>query len=89
MRNQIIPYDQYLKALAKQLRNSSTLGEILLWKCLRHRKVKGYKFMRQKPLLHYIVNFYCPELKLAIEVDGGVHEDIDIYDNKRQKELES
>ncbi len=70
------------------MRNSSTLSEILLWKCIQKKKVKGYVFLRQKSLLNYIVDFYCPELNLAIEIDGSVHEYSELEDEKRQKELE-
>lgn len=45
-------------------------------------------FLRQKPLLNYIVDFYCPKLNLAIEVDGSVHEYSELEDKERQKELE-
>ena len=68
-----IPYNPNLKKLAKEMRNISTLSEILLWKCIQKKKVKGYTFLRQKPLLNYIVDFYCHELKLIIELDGWVH----------------
>lgn len=83
-----IPYNPNLKKLAKEMRNSSTLSEVLLWKCIQKKKVKGYTFLRQKPLLNYIVDFYCPELNLAIEIDGSVHEYTELEDQKRQKELE-
>lgn len=70
------------------MRNNSTLSEVLLWKCIQRKKVKGYTFLRQKPLLNYIVDFYCPQLNLAIEVDGSVHEYAELEDQKRQMELE-
>lgn len=50
-----------------------TLAEIILWSRLRSRKINGYKFRRQQPVFDYIVDFYCPDLKLIIEVDGPVH----------------
>jgi len=83
-----IPYNPNLKKLAKEMRNNSTLSEVLLWKCIQKKKVKGYIFLRQKPLLNYIVDFYCPELNLAIEVDGSIHEYAELEDQKRQNELE-
>lgn len=70
------------------MRNNSTLSEVLLWKCIQKKKVNGYTFLRQKPLLNYIVDFYCPELNVAIEIDGSVHEYAEAKDQKRQKELE-
>ena len=84
----LIPYNPKLKKLAKDMRNNSTLSEVLLWKCIQKKKVKGYAFLRQKPLLDYIVDFYSPELNLAIEVDGSVHEYAELEDQKRQNELE-
>lgn len=86
----IIPYNPKLKELAKHLRNNSTYGEIKLWKYLRKRKLLGYKFMRQKPIRYYIVDFYCPELLLAIEIDGNIHQGEQLVkDAKRQRYLEN
>ena len=58
---------------ARALRSSMTLAEILLWSELRSKKVEGYKFRRQQPILDYITDFYCHDLNLIIEVDGEVH----------------
>ena len=88
MANKIIPYNPKLKALARQLRKHSTLSEVLLWQRIK-QKGYGVQFHRQVPLLEYIVDFYCHELKLAIEIDGESHNFKDAYDVKRQKELES
>jgi len=88
MANKIIPYNPKLKALARQLRKNSTLSEVLLWQRIK-QKGYGIQFHRQVPLLEYIVDFYCHELKLAIEIDGDSHNFKDGYDVKRQKELES
>ncbi len=68
-----IYYNPKLKELARQLRNQSTRTEIKLWKCLKGKKFYGYDFHRQKPIDNYIVDFFCPELKLAIELDGYTH----------------
>jgi len=87
MANKIIPYNPKLKALARQLRKNSTLSEVLLWQKIK-QKGYGVQFHRQVPLLEYIVDFYCHELKLAIEIDGESHNFKDDYDIKRQKELE-
>jgi very-short-patch-repair endonuclease len=86
-----LPYDKNLKEFSRKLRNDSTLSEILLWKELRAGKMMGYKFNRQKPLLNYIVDFYCKPLNLVIEVDGVTHtyELSDKNDLKRQTELEN
>jgi very-short-patch-repair endonuclease len=91
MRNKIIPYEPHLKELARQLRNKSTCAEVLLWKQLSGKKMYGYDFHRQKPLLKYIVDFFSPQLMLVIEIDGITHLDEEALnrDNKRQKELEA
>jgi len=89
MRRKLIPYNPKLKDLAKQLRNDSTLGEVLLWKELNNKQMYGYDFHRQKPLLNYIVDFYCYELNLVIEIDGHSHNHEEKYelDLLREEEL--
>ena len=87
MRNKIIPYNPKLKEYARQLRNNSTLSEVLLWQNIKN-KALGVQFHRQVPLLEYIVDFYCHELQLAIEIDGDSHLYKYEYDCKRQGELE-
>lgn len=89
MRRRIIPYDHKLTARARELRNNSTLSEILLWGRLKGKQVRGYDFHRQKPIDNYIVDFYCPDLLLAIEVDGVSHFGKELYDDYRQRKLES
>ena len=66
-----------------------TRAEIILWSRLRSKKVNGYKFRRQQPLFEYVVDFYCHELKLIIEVDGEIHylSDKSETDVKRDKLL--
>ena len=89
MRRNIIPYNSNLKPLAKKLRNDSTLGEGLLWNELKNKQFYGYDFHRQKPLLNYIVDLYCYELELVIEIDGLYHnwEEQDNRDDLRDNEL--
>jgi len=89
MRRNIIPYNSNLKPLAKKLRNDSTLGEVLLWNELKNKQFYGYDFHRQKPLLNYIVDLYCYELELVIEIDGLYHnwEEQDNRDDLRDNEL--
>ena len=86
-----LPYNMNLKEFSRQLRNHSTLGEILLWKKLRAGSVMRYSFNRQKPLNNYIVDFYCKPLNLVIEIDGGYHNGPiqQIKDKERQEILES
>ncbi|MCR9250560.1 MAG: endonuclease domain-containing protein [bacterium] len=91
MKRKIIPYNPKLKEYARELRNNSTLSEVLLWNHLKGKQMKGFDFHRQKPIDNYIVDFYCSELFLAIEVDGGSHNHADavVKDRIRQKRLES
>jgi very-short-patch-repair endonuclease len=69
-----VTYNPYLKEKARELRNNSTLGEIILWKKLKGKQCYGFDFHRQKPILNYIVDFYCFKLKLIIEIDGYSHQ---------------
>ena len=66
-----------------------TKAEIILWSRLRSKQVDGYKFRRQQPIFDYVVDFYCDELKLIIEVDGEIHlyNRNAEYDIKRDKVL--
>ncbi len=82
-----ITYNPYLKEKARELRNNSTLGEILLWKKLKGKQCYGFDFHRQKPILNYIVDFYCFKLKLIIEIDGYSHNFKYEEDKHRDKEL--
>lgn len=76
-------YDFYFGALAEtkaraaELRKNMTVAEKVLWQQLRNRKVEGLKFRRQHPVDIFILDFYCHEFKLAIEVDGGIHNQMD------------
>ena len=58
---------------ARHPRKGATQHERLLWRRLRNRQVQGWKFRRQHPVDRYIIGFYCPEARLAIELDGGGH----------------
>jgi very-short-patch-repair endonuclease len=84
-----IYYNPKLKAKSRELRNNSTLAEVLLWNQLKARKMRGYQFMRQKPIDNYIVDFFCSKLKLMIEIDGESHTTKQEYDLKRRQELEA
>ncbi|MEQ9404496.1 MAG: DUF559 domain-containing protein [Cyclobacteriaceae bacterium] len=87
MKNPIIPYRKDLKEKARALRKDSTLSEVLLWQEIRKKQL-GVQFHRQVPLLDFIVDFYCHELKLAIEVNGDTHECKVSYDSLRLKRLQ-
>ena len=84
----IIPYNPALKEKARELRNNSTRTEILLWTFLKGKQLRGYDFHRQKPIDEYIVDFFCNELMLAVEIDGVSHIGKELYDTKRQNRLE-
>ncbi|MBP9739180.1 MAG: endonuclease domain-containing protein [Chitinophagaceae bacterium] len=75
MKRKIIPYNPSLKNLAKQLRKQMTFSEVKLWMLLNNFQMMGYDFDRQRPILNYIVDFYCKDLQLVIEVDGITHMD--------------
>ena len=84
-----LPYNPKLKDRANEMRTNSTKGEIKFWCELLRKRQSGYQFYRQKILHHYIVDFYCPKLKLVIEIDGTSHDDKQDYDKHRDKILES
>ena len=88
-RNRIIPYNPKLKNLARELRKNMTFGEVLLWQEIRNRRL-GYQFHRQVPIDAFIVDFYCHELQLAIEIDGSSHNhpEMSKIDIRRQQKLE-
>ena len=85
--NKLIPYNPKLKNLARKLRNNSTLAEILLWQNIKGKSY-GYEFHRQVPINEFIIDFYCHELRLAIEIDGNTHDYNYKKDEERQRILE-
>jgi len=85
-RRKIIPYNPKLKKYAKELRNNSTEAEIYLWLKLKGKQLYGYDFHRQKPIDNYILDFFCHELMLGIEVDGYSHDLVEIYNKDLVKE---
>lgn len=74
---------------ARDLRKNQTDAERMLWAHLRDRRLKGKKFRRQQPVGRFFLDFYCPEARLAIELDGGQHDTPEqkAYDQSRTKEL--
>ena len=69
----MLPYNENLKQLSRQLRENMTDAERRLWANIRRKQLKGCQFYRQKPIGDYIVDFFCPRAKLVIEVDGSQH----------------
>jgi len=85
-----IPYDKNLTEKARTNRKNSTPAEKRMWyDLLGNKSFQGLKFTRQKPLDRYIVDFYCSELMLVIEIDGDTHSEQEEYDIERTKRLES
>lgn len=80
-----------LKDRRQELRNKPTEAEARLWKVIQHSKLEGRKFRRQHSVSYYILDFYCPEERLAIEIDGYSHDrkDAKEYDVGRTEFLES
>jgi very-short-patch-repair endonuclease len=74
---------------ARRLRRHQTDAERLLWFRLRDRRLAGWKFKRQVPIDRFIVNFFCPEAKLILVLDGGQHEGESARDANRAAILES
>jgi very-short-patch-repair endonuclease len=69
----VLPYNKGLKQIARRLRHNLTEAETHLWLRLRKRQLKGCQIYRQRIICNYIVDFYCPDAKLVIEIDGGQH----------------
>jgi very-short-patch-repair endonuclease len=80
---------QRLKPVARQMRHESTDAERCLWVHLRGKQLKGFKFRRQHAFERFIIDFYCAEAKLVIEVDGPTHDYSQQEDAIRQEFIES
>ncbi len=80
-------YNWELTALAKEHRKNQTKAEGLFWSACKNKQILGYKFKREKIFLHFILDFYCAELKLWIEIDGWYHNETWEYDEDRSKIL--
>jgi very-short-patch-repair endonuclease len=77
------------KELARELRQDMTLEEKILWHYLRGRNLAGFKFRRQQVIDGFIVDFYCHEAGLILEIDGGIHEKQKGYDVARDRIIAS
>ena len=83
-----IPYNKTLTQKARENRKNPTSAEKKLWyEVLGNKRLDNLKFTRQKPLDEYIVDFYCAELMIAIEIDGDTHADQEQYDKRRTENL--
>ena len=83
-----LPYNPQLRELARELRKSGNLCEVLLWQQLHKKKFKQYDFDRQKIIGNYIVDFFCADCNVVIEIDGISHDYKIEYDNERNRYLE-
>lgn len=85
--------DIQIKQVCRNLRINSTPAEKLFWETVRNRQIKGYKFNRQYPIVFeidnnrrfFVADFYCHQLQVVIEIDGGIHETQKDYDELRTK----
>lgn len=81
----------HLQPQRKQLRENATPAEVMLWKALQRKQLAGRKFRRQHSIGNYIVDFYCPEEQLVVELDGAGHFTVlgQEYDQERDEYFES
>ncbi len=82
---------KHLKVYRKELRNNPTKSESMLWKAIQRKQLNGRKFRRQHSLGNFIVDFYCPQERLIVELDGEVHNNFvnESYDDKRTEGLKA
>ena len=73
------------KSTSRHLRKVATPAETILWEEIRNRKLGGLKFRRQYPVLGFILDFYCAEKSLGIELDGSIHDTQKEYDKLREE----
>lgn len=88
----MLRYDRHLKEYSRRLRKEMTDAEkLLLWSKIRGKQLRGFQVYRQKPIGRFVVDFYCPEVNLVIELDGRQHysEDMRTRDGLRDRYLES
>jgi very-short-patch-repair endonuclease len=84
----------YNKASEKEkrrlLRKNMSKAEVIMWSRLKQKQILGYKFRRQYSAGSYVIDFFCPELKLVIEIDGTIHFKgrAEYYDRNRQESIE-
>ncbi len=83
-----LPYNPKLKERARELRKSGNLSEVLFWQQIRNGQFRGLDFDRQKIIGHYIVDFFCSNAMVVIEIDGSSHDDKQEYDRERDLFLE-
>ena len=93
----MVSVKQIALVVSRDLRKNQTTAEIVFWEKVKDKKFLGYKFLRQHPLFYeyydkkkfFIADFYCRDLKLVVEIDGGIHEQQADYDKIRTEILET
>ena len=83
-----LPINLKLRKKARELRKAGNMSEVLMWLQLHNRKFKGFDFDRQKIIGNYIVDFYCIDCRVVIEIDGSSHNEKTVYDSERDIYLE-
>ncbi len=76
-------------SFAKHLRRNMTKAEKVFWEAVRHNRFMGYQFRRQQVIHGFIADFYCNDLNLIVEIDGGIHETQKDYDRLREEILKT
>jgi very-short-patch-repair endonuclease len=84
-----LPYNSSLKERARELRKAGNLSEVLFWNKVKNKQFKGYDFDRQKIVGNYIVDFFCTNCNVVIEIDGSSHDNKQEYDAARDAFLQS
>lgn len=84
-----LPYNPKLKERARELRKAGNLSEVLFWNQVKNKQFKGLDFDRQKVIGNYIVDFYCANCNVVVEIDGSSHDNKQEYDAARDAFLES
>ena len=82
-----MPTHEEIISRARELRGNMTIAELKLWAEIRAKQLNGVKFRRQHPIPPYIVDFYAPQFKLVVEVDGDTHDEKEKYDARRDDYL--
>ena len=80
---------KYVTLLARDMRKNMTLSEKILWQKLKNKQIGGFRFRRQHPIYRYVLDFYCFEKMLAIEIDGNAHIGKEEYDEYRDDFLKT
>ena len=84
-----LPYNPLLRDRARELRKAGNLSEVLLWQKLSNGQFRGYDFDRQKIIGNFIVDFYCLNCNVVLEIDGSSHDNKVAYDLEREAFLAS